>query len=92
MRVLIPIILLLAIWTCRSKNDDFNPFDNDFSFHNKMKVAEYDTIWDTCGYWSFEHDNNNGLRTYYGFLFDDLIVKGFSLEIDRESSPEICHD
>jgi hypothetical protein len=53
-----------------------------------MNVAEYDTIWDTCGYWAFEHDDKNGLKIYYGFLFDDVVGKGFSIEVDRINTTE----
>jgi hypothetical protein len=81
MKKLLIIIIALSIWSCQSSNDSFDPFDKDFSFHNTMNTAEYDTIWDSCGYWDFEK-SNHGLKTAYIFYFDDIIGKGFSLEID----------
>ena len=83
MKLIMFVFLGLTFWACKSSNDNFDPFDKDFSFHNKMNVAEYDTIWDTCGYWSFGNDNKSGLKTFYGFFLDDVIGKGFSLEIDK---------
>jgi hypothetical protein len=83
MRLSILFLIGLIILSCKSNNDDFNPFDDDFRFHNKINLTEYDTIWDTCGFWSFEHDNKKGLKTFYGFLFDEAVGKGFSIEIDK---------
>ncbi|UXE67243.1 MAG: hypothetical protein KA713_01390 [Chryseotalea sp. WA131a] len=88
MRLFTLFIVGLIALGCKSSNDDFDPFDKDFKFHNKMNVAECDTIWDTCGYWTFEHDNKNGLKTFYGFLLEDVVGKGFSLDVDRINSTE----
>lgn len=88
MRLVILFVIGLITWGCKSSNEDFDPFDKDFKFHNKMNVADCDTIWDTCGYWTFEHDDKNGLKTFYEFLFDDVIGKGFSLEVDRINTTE----
>jgi hypothetical protein len=88
MKKLLIIIIALSIWSCKSSNDSFDPFDKDFKFHNSMNIAEYDTIWDSCGYWCFARDNKKGLTTYYGFFDIDVIAKGFSLEIDSLETNE----
>lgn len=81
--------MFLFIVSCGSGNDDFDPFDNDYGFHNNMKLADYDTIWDTCGYWGLESRQQDGLTTFYLFFEDDIEGKGFSVEMDRVRT-EFC--
>jgi hypothetical protein len=88
MRLLTIFAIAFILWSCKSSNDDFDPFDEDFKFHNKMNKSEYDTIWDSCGYWTYEKDLKNGIKIAYGFYFDELVGKGFSLEIDKISTVE----
>jgi hypothetical protein len=88
----VKFILLLAIgltfWSCKSSNDDFDPFDKDFSFHNKINIADYDSIFDDIEYWTLQN-RYSGLNTFYilyrppyFFMNDKIVGKGFSLVID----------
>ena len=78
------IIMIMSISSCRPDNADFDPFDNEFKFHQNFKLQDYDSITGECGYWNLTKKNNNGLWTYYQFFLDEEIVaKGFSLDIDE---------
>jgi hypothetical protein len=95
MRIIMLLIVGLTFWTCKSSNDNFDPFDKDFSFHNQINIADYDSIFDDIDYWALQK-NGSELDTYYllyrppyFFMPDRIVGKGFSLEIDRVPTP-VC--
>lgn len=68
---------------CKPHNEDFNPFDNEFEFHQNFKLSDYDTVWGECGYWNFTNRNNG---TYYQFYLGekDIVAKGFNIDFDQQ--------
>ena len=88
MRIIIILISGLTFWSCKSSNDNFDPFDDDFSLHNKIDIANYDSLFDDIDYWALQK-RDNGLKTFYVlyrspyfFINDKIVGKGFSLLID----------
>ncbi|MFN7495574.1 MAG: hypothetical protein ACK5RG_21820, partial [Cyclobacteriaceae bacterium] len=88
MRLIIIIIVGLTFWTCKSNNDDFDPFDNEFLFHDKIDIADYDSIFIDGGYWALQK-SKSGLESFYilqqpsyFFMKDKIVGKGFRLVVD----------
>lgn len=88
MRVIALLIIGLSLWSCQASNDNFDPFDNDFSFHNKINIDEYDSLFDDIAYWQLQN-GDSGLNTFYVlyrppyfFMNDRIVGKGFSLVVD----------
>jgi hypothetical protein len=77
------IIISVMFWcfSCGPRNEYFNPFDNEFRFHRRFNLADYDTIRIECGYWNLTNRNDGG---YYQFYIDSpgVVGKGFNVYID----------
>lgn len=76
--------MIISISSCQPDNIDFDPFDNEFKFHQNFKLQDYDSITGECGYWNLTK-TDNGLGTYYQFFLDEkeIVAKGFNLDIDE---------
>lgn len=82
MKRLATIILVLTIvFGCQPKNRDFNPFDDEYKFHDKFKLSDHDTVMGECGYWNLTNRKDG---TYYQFYLSEkeIVAKGFNITLD----------
>lgn len=79
----IGVVFLTILLSCgRSKNIDFNPFDNEFKLHRNFSLINADTVLAGCGYWNLR-EIDGSLETYYQFYGDEkpILAKGFILNL-----------
>lgn len=82
MRITLLLLFFLhSVTGCGPKNRDFNPFDDEFHFHKRFDISEYDTIRIECGYWNL---TNRSSGAYYQFFEDqpEIVGKGFRVYVD----------
>ena len=82
MKILVTILVGTMLIGCKTKNIDFDPFDNDYRFHKNFRLSDYDTIRIECGYWNLTNKHNG---SYYQFFLDEseIVGKGFNLTLDE---------
>lgn len=81
MRNVALILIVFLSLACQPTNEDFNPFDNEFSLHRNFKLADYDTLMGECGYWNLT--KRDSIQVYYQFFLDEnpIVAKGFNYVI-----------
>jgi hypothetical protein len=74
------ILIILCALSCRAPNREFNPFDQEFRFHQSFRIEDYDTITGECGYWNLTNRIDGG---YYQFYMDEpeIVAKGFNVDM-----------
>jgi hypothetical protein len=91
------LVILFACWSAEdessiSEMDNFNPFDENFEFHDNIQFAEYDTILEECGYWRLIKEGRGGYIFYQ--LLDkkpEIWAKGFTVDLDEIEILEVAN-
>ena len=91
------LFVLFGCWSPGNESSiseigSFNPFDQNFEFHDNIRFAEYDTILEECGYWRLARDDR-GVSIFYQLLDKnpEIWQKGFTLELDEVEIPEAAN-
>jgi hypothetical protein len=88
------LVVLFGCWRPEdersiSEMDNFNPFDENFEFHDNIQFADYDTIIGECGYWHLAREDR-GVYIFYQLFNKDpeIWAKGFTIDLDEVEIPE----